>query len=135
MGASFAEVLSDVLAREGVGCGTHGAAAPFARAVDGCEARVAEASVAMLATEGPMWARVLRVSPLASEAELRQAFRRRAFDVHPDRGGSVEAFVAVQQALEEGLTSLGARPTPPQSARRGGYASAPRRAPGVGVTA
>lgn len=43
---------------------------------------------------------VLGVSPTASEAELKRAYRRALRDTHPDAGGSAAAFHAVQVAWQ-----------------------------------
>ena len=43
---------------------------------------------------------VLSVSPGASLDEIRLAFKRRALRVHPDKGGSKEAFHLAYQAFE-----------------------------------
>jgi hypothetical protein len=137
MGSSFAEVLSDTIARQG--SERDRSPSPFAQAVHGWEACVAEAAVAMLAPDAPMWARTLRVSPHAPEGDLRRAFRRCAFEAHPDRGGSTEAFLAVKKALDEGLAALGERALPaPRGASSGGaYSRVPaqRRSADVAITA
>lgn len=41
---------------------------------------------------------VLGITPDASPDEIKLAFRRRAFETHPDRGGSDEAFRSVVDA-------------------------------------
>ena len=41
---------------------------------------------------------VLGIEPSASEAEIKQAFRRKAIQSHPDRGGSHEAMARVNEA-------------------------------------
>jgi hypothetical protein len=41
---------------------------------------------------------VLGIAPDATEAEIKVAFRRRAFETHPDRGGTDEAFRSVVDA-------------------------------------
>ncbi|PSQ15346.1 ferredoxin [Halobacteriales archaeon QS_8_69_73] len=43
---------------------------------------------------------VLHVDPDADDAELKRAYRRRAKEAHPDRGGSVEEFRRVKAAYE-----------------------------------
>eukprot|EP00438_Fugacium_kawagutii_P005306 Skav231736 [mRNA] locus=scaffold638:142260:144011:- [translate_table: standard] len=43
---------------------------------------------------------VLRVDPTATLDEIKVAFKRRALQVHPDKGGTEEAFHLVYQALE-----------------------------------
>lgn len=42
---------------------------------------------------------ILRISPTASSEEIRLAYRRRAYETHPDRPtGSHQAFIEVQAA-------------------------------------
>lgn len=43
---------------------------------------------------------VLGLSPGASDEEVKRAYRQRALETHPDRGGSAEAFRAVHAAFE-----------------------------------
>lgn len=54
---------------------------------------------------GTPWWEVLGVAPAATEDEIRAAHRQRAKESHPDVGGSTEAFVAVQDALKQGLAA------------------------------
>jgi exonuclease VII large subunit len=94
----FASILADAVARQG-------APTPFADAVAAFEQHVAR--VAITAAEAPAWARVLRVTLPCTEQELRAAFRRRAFETHPDRAsGSHAAFLRTKTALDEGLQTL-----------------------------
>ena len=51
------------------------------------------------ATEPPY--EILGVSPDAGDAEVREAYRERVQDVHPDRGGSLGEFARVQDARDE----------------------------------
>jgi hypothetical protein len=44
--------------------------------------------------------KILGVGAEASEQEIKQAFRRLALVAHPDRGGSSEAFIQVNEAYE-----------------------------------
>jgi len=46
---------------------------------------------------------VLGVSPDVDEERLNRAYRERVKEVHPDQGGSVEAFMRVQAAYEAAL--------------------------------
>lgn len=54
------------------------------------------------------WYQVLQVSQGAREQEIRDAFRNLARIEHPDAGGSVEAFLNLQRAFEEGLKAVNA---------------------------
>lgn len=121
------------------------AAAPaqgHARPVAGTDvaAQVADATARAMFIEatpvGPVWARTLRVSLPCTEGSLKQAFKRVAFETHPDRpGGSHEAFLAVRAAHDEGLAAVRvgggiALPAPAPSAQavpfRGRYATSAR---------
>ena len=46
---------------------------------------------------------VLGVPRDATAADIKRAFRRRALETHPDRGGDAEAFQAVHRAYERAL--------------------------------
>jgi hypothetical protein len=46
---------------------------------------------------------VLGVSTRATELEIRRAYRLRALETHPDRGGTDEAFRELRAAYEEAL--------------------------------
>ncbi len=48
----------------------------------------------------PDWAEVLGVDCKDGKAEIEKAYRRRALETHPDRGGDPEDFKAVQVAWE-----------------------------------
>lgn len=55
----------------------------------------------------PRWAVELGVELPCDAQAVRRAFRRRALQTHPDRpGGSHEAFIRSQQALDEALFAL-----------------------------
>ncbi|HET9929307.1 MAG TPA: J domain-containing protein [Polyangiaceae bacterium] len=51
------------------------------------------------APESPHFA-LLGLTPRASDEEVKRAYRSRALETHPDRGGSAEAFRAVHAAFE-----------------------------------
>ena len=69
----------------------------------GAEERVSEGPgpVAGDAAREPasVWA-TLGVPPSATEEEVKRAYRQRALETHPDRGGDAEAFREVQRAYE-----------------------------------
>ena len=46
------------------------------------------------------WADALQVDPGATDAEVKSAFKRRAMETHPDRGGDREEFERVYSAWE-----------------------------------
>lgn len=55
----------------------------------------------------PPWAALLDLSwPAYCEADVAKAFRARAFEQHPDRGGSHDAFVALSRARDAALAHL-----------------------------
>jgi hypothetical protein len=49
---------------------------------------------------------VLGLAPTASLVEVRKAYRRRALETHPDRGGDADRFREVQRAYEKLSTKL-----------------------------
>lgn len=59
----------------------------------------------------------LGVDPSASLVEIRQAFRKRALETHPDQGGDAEAFRAVREAYEEALRRGRRRDARPRARR------------------
>lgn len=99
MGPSFADVLAEACAFESEARVV--APDPMRPVV----ARLDSASIASLSLALPAWAETLRVSPFADESDLRRAWKRRAFESHPDRGGSSSEFVAVKNALDEALSA------------------------------
>ena len=60
------------------------------------------------AQQSPHFA-VLGLTPRASDEEVKRAYRSKALETHPDRGGSAEAFRAVHAAFEH-ITKRRARP-------------------------
>ena len=71
------------------------------RAFQGFRALPEEAS-----TGAGAWWQVLGVERGASEAEINQAFRQRAHDAHPDKGGSEEVWHELTTARRRGLQRL-----------------------------
>ena len=49
------------------------------------------------------WWRVLGIEADATEDKIRRAYRQRAKETHPDKGGTSEAFKQVQAALDQAL--------------------------------
>lgn len=56
----------------------------------------------------PEWAALLGLSLPFTEADLAAAWKAKAFDAHPDRGGSHDAFVALGRARDAAIAYLGA---------------------------
>ena len=52
------------------------------------------------------WWQVLGVQRGATEEEIKNAYRNKAKETHPDAGGSVAAFQEVQQAFETAMDQL-----------------------------
>lgn len=74
---------------------------PFpSRASETPRAKPREPAPAGAAPVGSVWAE-LGVAEGASLDELRRAYRRRALETHPDRGGDAAAFRRVKAAYEE----------------------------------
>lgn len=51
------------------------------------------------------WYEVLEVSPKANESQIKEAYRRKAMESHPDRGGNSERFNLVQNAYQQGMSA------------------------------
>lgn len=47
------------------------------------------------------WWRVLEVSPQAGVADVRQAYRLKAMETHPDRGGSHDGMARLNRAMDD----------------------------------
>ncbi|CAE7304579.1 dnaJ [Symbiodinium natans] len=62
---------------------------------------------------------VLQIQPGSNEEDVKAAYKRRALETHPDKGGDVEEFRAVRKAYEQLLKDSPARPaaaaSPPQT--------------------
>jgi DnaJ domain len=59
--------------------------------------------------EVSVWA-ILGLTSRASAEEVKSAYRRRALELHPDRGGQAAAFRALHAAYEEALRRLAKKP-------------------------
>ncbi len=70
----------------------------FAEAVSSHSRRIPKAVPACLAVLGLPWP--------CTEQQIKRAFRMQAKQVHPDVGGSSEAFRALWQAYQEALTLI-----------------------------
>ena len=57
-------------------------------------------------TGGGSWWSILGVSSTASEPEIREAFRIKALTEHPDKGGTKENWLRLQEALEQALSKV-----------------------------
>ncbi|WP_159901567.1 ferredoxin Fer [Salinirussus salinus] len=60
---------------------------------------------------------ILRVDPDADEEEIKEAYRERMKETHPDQGGSARAFQAVREAYEQAMS--GERPASDGEAHHG----------------
>jgi len=49
------------------------------------------------------WFAVLGVPPTATVMEIKRAFRKRALETHPDRGGDASVFRRIHRAYEQAL--------------------------------
>ncbi len=80
------------------------------RALRGVLVRVARPFAAPLPDwvdrETPPCLRALGLSLPCNEADVKEAYRRRAESLHPDRGGDVRRFLLLQQHLEQSLYYL-----------------------------
>ena len=56
--------------------------------------------------ETPPCLRALGLSLPCNEADVKEAYRRRAEALHPDRGGDMRRFLLLQQQLEQSLYFL-----------------------------
>eukprot|EP00927_Polykrikos_kofoidii_P083022 TRINITY_DN8408_c0_g1_i5.p1 TRINITY_DN8408_c0_g1~~TRINITY_DN8408_c0_g1_i5.p1 ORF type:complete len:135 (-),score=13.57 TRINITY_DN8408_c0_g1_i5:694-1098(-) len=54
----------------------------------------------VIADAASVAAAALQVTPTASSDEVKAAFRRRALETHPDKGGSADEFRRVREAFE-----------------------------------
>ncbi len=80
----------------------------FPRTRPDAEARARRAPAASPSVAASVWS-ILGVAPNASAADVKRAYRQRALEAHPDRGGSPAAFQALQVAYAE-ATRRAARP-------------------------
>lgn len=62
-----------------------------------------------LPSSGPAWHVVLGVRPNATADEIRDAYRRKAMEKHPDTGGSHAAMAELNAARDEGLKAASGR--------------------------
>jgi hypothetical protein len=104
--SEFAQILQGFL-----GDDEPAVAAPaprFAATIADFETKVAALSAETLVTAPAFpWAAELGVSLPCTTAELKRAFKKRAFETHPDRaGGSHEKFLRVQGLLAQAERDL-----------------------------
>lgn len=62
---------------------------------------------ALPSPEESNWWDVLEVAPFASLEEIKNAYKKKAKQHHPDTGGNAESFHRIQQAYEMGLKRCG----------------------------
>jgi hypothetical protein len=77
------------------------------------------------ATTTSIW-ETLGISARATADDLKRAFRQRALDTHPDRGGDAEAFRQVQSAFKEAQRRI-ARRRPTRTRARASTTAPSRR--------
>jgi hypothetical protein len=80
------------------------------------DARDAPRARGAVAQKASLWD-TLGLKPNATLLEIKRAYRLRALEVHPDRGGSDEAFRALHSAYEAALERRAARKHKPRPAR------------------
>lgn len=49
------------------------------------------------------WYEILEISQFSNESMIKEAFRKKAMHIHPDKGGTSEQFYIVKNAYEEGM--------------------------------
>lgn len=59
------------------------------------------------AGSGESWWSVLGINADADTEDVKAAYRKRAMDTHPDRGGTTEGFHKVQDAYKQAMEALG----------------------------
>jgi hypothetical protein len=74
---------------------------PFPRSASADERPPAPRRPAEAASPG-VWS-TLGIGPSATVDEIKRAFRKRALETHPDRGGDPDAFRSVRSAYEQAL--------------------------------
>jgi len=52
------------------------------------------------------WCEILGVEPCATAEQIKDAYRKKVMEVHPDRGGSSDMFNRVKVAYEQALANL-----------------------------
>ncbi len=79
------------------------------RALRGVLVRVTQPSAPLpdwVDRETPPCLRALGLSLPCDEQDVKEAYRRRAEALHPDRGGDIRRFILLQQQLEQSLYFL-----------------------------
>jgi len=66
------------------------------------------------AAHAPSVCETLGLKPRATVTEIKRAYRVRALEAHPDRGGSAEAFRALHSAYESALKRSAAQKPKPK---------------------
>jgi len=57
-------------------------------------------------TNEKTWCEILEVQPWANADQIKEAYRKKAMEVHPDKGGTSEMFNRVQTAYQQGMSNL-----------------------------
>ncbi|MCA9198419.1 MAG: J domain-containing protein [Planctomycetales bacterium] len=69
----------------------------------------AERNRKVVAMTGPFALEILGVPVYASEAEVKQAYRKKVAECHPDHGGDADEFQALHQAYKKAMIHVRAR--------------------------
>lgn len=81
----------------------------YLRALRGMLVRIAYPSYEIpdwLQDETPPCLKALGLSLPCTQADVRRAYRDRAKKLHPDRGGDIQRFLALQQHFEQSISYL-----------------------------
>lgn len=57
-------------------------------------------------TNEKTWCEILEVQPWANAVEIKNAYRKKSMEAHPDKGGTTEMFNRIAKAYEQGISQL-----------------------------
>lgn len=78
------------------------------------QTNAARSASAATANKSPSFHEILRVNPSATRAEIKAAYRKRALETHPDKGGAAGEFELVARAYRSLLHEAGQHEEAPQ---------------------
>jgi len=55
---------------------------------------------------GRAWWEILNLTPIANAAQIRESYKKLIWQAHPDRGGSTDKVVELNEAMKQGLEQL-----------------------------